>query len=113
MAMDEDIGYVRLRVPKRVTPGEVIMVRVLVTHPMEGIERTAQGKVIERAYRFIYRVVVLYNDREVTQFEPSQNVSANPMFGFPLRVTEPGVLRVIFIETVNDRRYEASTKLEF
>jgi hypothetical protein len=45
-----DIGKVRLRVPSSIKAGDIVKVRSLVIHPMERIERDAQGKIIDKKY---------------------------------------------------------------
>jgi hypothetical protein len=48
-----DIGKVRLRVPSSIKPGDVVQVRSLVIHPMERVERDAQGKIVQKNYNYI------------------------------------------------------------
>jgi sulfur-oxidizing protein SoxZ len=93
-----EIGRVRIKAPASARAGEVVKLRVLVMHPMQMVERK-DGKPVDRNYRFINRVLVSYLGRDVAQFETSQSISENPVFAFALRVTEPGPLRVTFLDT--------------
>ena len=93
-----DIGQVRIRIPSSVKAGEIVRARVLVIHPMEIVERK-DGKPVDKNYRFINRVVVTYLDREIAQFDTTQSISENPFFAFAFKATEPGVLRVTFLDT--------------
>ena len=93
-----DIGQVRIRIPSSVKVGEIVRARVLVIHPMEIVERK-DGKPVDKNYRFINRVVVTYLDREIAQFDTTQSISENPFFAFAFKATEPGVLRVTFLDT--------------
>ena len=93
-----DIGQVRIRIPSSVKAGEIVRARVLVIHPMEIVERK-DGKPVDKNYRFINRVVVTYLDREIAQFDITQSISENPFFSFAFKATEPGVLRVTFLDT--------------
>ena len=52
-----DIGRVRMRIPASIKPGEVVKVRVLVTHPMEIVQRK-DGKPVDKNYHFINHVIV-------------------------------------------------------
>jgi sulfur-oxidizing protein SoxZ len=104
-------GFVRTRVPRAAKPGEVIRVRMLIVHPMEGIERDAAGNVLARPYNFIYRCAVYFNGRPVLTITPTQSVSANPYFSFPLRVTAAGTLRVVFEDSAG-QQYEDSKRIE-
>jgi thiosulfate oxidation carrier complex protein SoxZ len=107
-----DIGKVRLRIPSTIKPGEVIRVRSLVIHPMERIERDKQGKLIERNYNYITKVVVTYLGKTVVTFETTQSVSENPFFSFAVRATDPGQLKVTFTDTTGGT-YEGSADIKF
>ncbi|MBM3642669.1 MAG: thiosulfate oxidation carrier complex protein SoxZ, partial [Alphaproteobacteria bacterium] len=42
------MAEVRIRVPKTIKQGEIITVRALVPHPMEIIQRGADGKTVDK-----------------------------------------------------------------
>jgi sulfur-oxidizing protein SoxZ len=107
-----DIGKVRLRVPSTIKPGEVVRVRSLVIHPMERIERDKQGKIIERNYNYITKVMVTYLGKTVATFDTTQSVSENPFFSFTVRATDPGPLKVTFTDT-NGGKYEGTADIKF
>jgi sulfur-oxidizing protein SoxZ len=93
-----DIGRVRIRLPATIKAGEVVRARVLVIHPMEIVERK-DGKPVDKNYLFINRVVVSYLGREIATFDTTQSISENPFFAFAFKATEPGVLKVTFLDT--------------
>jgi sulfur-oxidizing protein SoxZ len=103
---------VRLRLPSSIRAGDVIRVRALVMHPMERIERDRQGKIIEKTYNYINRITVTYLDRTVVTFDTTQSVSENPSIAFPIRVTDPGQVRVTFSDTTGGR-YEGVADVKF
>ena len=107
-----DIGRVRIRVPSTITPGEVIRVRSLIMHPMEIVRRDKEGKIIIRNYNFVHSVLVTYNGKEVLRGELSQAISQNPLFTFPVKVTQPGKLTVTFLDTAG-KKYEGSAEVTF
>ncbi len=107
-----DVGKVRLRLPASIKPGEVVRVRSLVIHPMERIERDAQGKVIQKNYNYINKVTVTYLGKTVTTFDTTQSVSENPFFSFAVKATDPGPLKVTFTDTTGGR-YEGSADIKF
>ncbi len=107
-----EIGRVRIRVPSSIKPGDVVRVRSLVIHPMERIERDKQGKVIERNYNYINKVVVTYLGKTVASFDTTQNLSENPFFAFSFRATDPGQLRVTFMDTTGGK-YEGMADIKF
>jgi sulfur-oxidizing protein SoxZ len=105
------VGQVRIRVPERAKAGEVITVRVLVTHPMEIMELKG-GKPVERRYNFIHRVEATYNGKPVFEAETSQAISQNPLFVFPVRVDAPGIVRVTFHDT-EGKTFTAQAEVKF
>ncbi len=106
-----EIGKVRIRVPSPVSKGEVVTVRTLVTHPMEIVERK-EGKVVEKNYNFVYKVVATYNGKQILEVETTQSISQNPLFAFPLKVNEPGTLKISFTDT-HGQTYEGTAEIKF
>ena len=105
-------SFVRISVPKNIKANDVIRVRTLAVHQMDGIERTKQGAVIPKAYNFIYKCTVTYNGKMVMTIAPTQSVSSNPYFAFPLKVTAPGELKVVF-EDSSGQQHEAVKQIVF
>jgi sulfur-oxidizing protein SoxZ len=106
-----DIGRIRIRIPSSIKAGDIVKVRVLVIHPMEIVQRK-DGKVVDKNYLFINHVVVTYQDKEIAQFEVTQSISENPFFAFAFKATEPGVLRVTFLDT-HGGKYEGAADIKF
>jgi sulfur-oxidizing protein SoxZ len=106
-----EIGRVRIRVPSSIKRGDVVKVRVRVVHPMETVQRK-DGKPVDKNYLFINRVVVSYLEKEIAQFETTQSISENPFFAFAFKATEPGVLRVTFLDT-HGGKYEGTADIRF
>ena len=105
-----EVGRVRIRLPSAIKAGEIVKARVLVIHPMEIVQRK-DGKVVDKNYLFINRVVVSYLDREIAQFETTQSISENPFFTFAFKATDPGVLRVAFLDT-HGGKYEGTADVK-
>jgi sulfur-oxidizing protein SoxZ len=106
-----EIGRVRIRVPSSIKPGDVVRARVLVIHPMEIVQRR-DGKPVDKDYHFINRVIVNYLGKEIAQFETTQSISENPFFSFTFKATEPGPLKVTFLDT-HGGKYEGATDIKF
>lgn len=104
------MAEVRIRLPKSYQKDEVISVRALVQHPMEIVERK-DGKAVDRVYNFIHSVTVTFNGKEVMKGEMTQSLSANPFIEFPLKVTEPGKLEIVFEDTAG-RKYTGSAEVK-
>jgi thiosulfate oxidation carrier complex protein SoxZ len=107
-----DIGKVRLRVPSSIKAGDIVRVRSLVIHPMERVERDAQGKVIDKKYNFINKITVTYLGKPVLSFDTTQSVSENPFFSFAFKATDPGPLKIVFSDTTGGQ-YEGSVDIKF
>lgn len=105
-----ELGRVRVRVPATIRAGDVIRVRCLIIHPMERVERDAQGRLVERRYRYITSMTATYLGRTVLTLDTTQSVAENPTVVFALRVTGPGPLRVVFADT-HGHRYEGGVDL--
>lgn len=105
------VGQVRIRVPEKAKAGEVVTVRVLVTHPMETLA-IKDGKPVQRQYNFIHRVEATYNGRKVFDSEVTQAVSQNPLIAFPIKVNEPGTVKVTFHETTG-KTYTGEAQIRF
>jgi hypothetical protein len=96
------MGEVKIRVPASITRGSVARARALVLHPNERVERK-DGRAVDRNYRFVTRVVVNYLDRDIAEFDTSTSIGENPSFGFAFRATEPGRLKVTFVDSHGSR----------
>jgi sulfur-oxidizing protein SoxZ len=91
------IGEARIRVPDRVTRGELIVVNAIVSHPMDtGFFRDADGKPIP-AY-FIKDVVVTYGDQEVARFIWTSGISRDPVVSFTLRADHQAPLTMTWTD---------------
>ena len=91
------IGEARIRVPDRVTKGEVIMVNAIISHPMDtGFFRDADGQPIP-AY-FIKDVVVAYGGEEVARFMWTSGVSRDPIVSFTLRADREAPLTMTWTD---------------
>jgi len=91
------LGEARIRVPDRITRGEVIVVNALISHPMDtGFFRTVEGQPIP-AY-FVKDVVVRYGDQEVARFEWTSGVSRDPVISFTLRADREAPLSMVWTD---------------
>ena len=101
----------RIRIPSSIKAGDIVKVRVLVIHPMEVVERK-DGKPVDKNYHFINRMIVSYLGKELLNAETTQSVSENPFFSFAFRATEPGQVKVTFLDT-HGGKYEGTADIKF
>jgi sulfur-oxidizing protein SoxZ len=105
------IGDARIRIPDRITRGDLIIVNAIVVHPMDtGFFRTAEGQPIP-AY-FIKDVVVTYGEEEVARFEWTSGVSKDPIVSFTLRADKEAPLSMVWTDTKGGV-YRQSVKIAF
>jgi len=92
------IGEARIRIPDRISRGEIITVNAIVSHPMDtGFFRTPEGTPIP-AY-FIKDVVVTYGDAEVARFMWTSGVSKDPIVSFTLKADREAPLTITWTDT--------------
>ncbi|HEX2249894.1 MAG TPA: thiosulfate oxidation carrier complex protein SoxZ [Gemmatimonadales bacterium] len=95
--MINDIGEARIRVPSRITRGDLITVNAIISHPMDtGFFRTAEGAPIP-AY-FIKDVVVTYGNEEIARFEWTSGISRDPLVSFTLKAEKEAPLSMVWTD---------------
>ncbi len=91
------IGDARIRIPDRISRGDLITVNAIVVHPMDtGFFRTAEGQAIP-AY-FIREVVVTYGEDQVARFEWTSGVSKDPIVSFTLTADKEAPLTMVWTD---------------
>jgi sulfur-oxidizing protein SoxZ len=91
------IGDARIRIPDRITRGDLITVNAIVVHPMDtGFFRTADGQPIP-AY-FIKGVRITYGDEQVARFEWTSGVSKDPIVSFTLTADREAPLTMVWTD---------------
>jgi sulfur-oxidizing protein SoxZ len=95
--MINHIGDARIKVPDRITRGEVIQVNSIISHPMDtGFFRTAEGQPIPAYY--IKEVVVNYGEEEVARFEWTSGISRDPVVTFTLKADKEAPLTMVWTD---------------
>jgi sulfur-oxidizing protein SoxZ len=95
MRLMRETGDARIRVPDRITRGEIIYVNSIISHPMDtGFFRTAEGQPIP-AY-FIKDVVVTYGDEQVARFTWTSGISRDPVLSFALKADKEAPLAMVW-----------------
>jgi sulfur-oxidizing protein SoxZ len=95
--MTSHIGEARIKVPNRITRGEVIVVNSIISHPMDtGFFRNADGDAIP-AY-FIKEVVVTYGEQEVARFEWTSGISRDPVVSFTVTADKEAPLTMVWTD---------------
>lgn len=91
--------------------GDVVTVQTIIVHPMDTGFMTDKhsGKRIPQFY--VNKETILFNDKAVASFELGVSASANPKIKFPLKITGPGTLKVIF-ENNKGEKFEKMTKVK-
>lgn len=107
----ERIGNPQIRLPRALRPGEVVEVRTRLDHASYTGLALKGGKHVREMPGFYVKQMLVYVDtRKVSEFEMTSAVSPNPLIRFPLKVSGGGTLRVVFVNS-EDQRWEAAQPL--
>jgi sulfur-oxidizing protein SoxZ len=92
----------RIKLPESMKPGEIILVKALITHVMEtGNRKDADGKPIPR--NIINTVTAAVAGKQVFKAEFGPGVSANPFLAFHMKVPGPGELEIVWLDDQGGR----------
>ncbi len=87
----------RIKLPEMMKTGETIEVKALVRHAMErGHRKDAQGKTIPR--NIIHTFTADLDGNRIFDAEFGTGVAANPFMSFYMRVSQPGRLKLTWID---------------
>lgn len=101
--MSSPIGQPRVRLPAQIRTGEVIEIRTLISHIMEtGQRRNQEGQIVPRD--IIRSFTCTLDGAEVFSMDLAPAISANPYIAFPLRVTGPGTLEMVWTNDAGEQR---------
>lgn len=87
----------RIKVPKKVSAGDVITIKTLVSHKMEsGQRKDKEGKTIPRM--IINKFTCEFNGAPVFSCDMDPAVAANPYFEFKAKVEESGTFKFTWVD---------------
>ena len=87
----------RIKVPKKVSAGDVITIKTLVSHKMEsGQRKDKEGNPIPR--KIINKFSCEFNGASVFSCDIDPGVAANPYFEFKAKVEEAGTFKFTWVD---------------
>lgn len=87
----------RIKIPKKVSAGDVITIKTLVSHKMEsGQRKDKEGKTIPRM--IINKFSCEFNGTPVFSCDMDPAVAANPYFEFKAKVEESGTFKFTWVD---------------
>jgi len=87
----------RVKIPKSAAPGEVVVIKTLISHDMEsGQRKDKDGKVIPR--QIINKFTCEFNGKPVFSCDIDPAISANPYFEFSAKVMESGTFKFAWVD---------------
>jgi sulfur-oxidizing protein SoxZ len=111
MRLMRTVGEARIRVPDRISRGEIITINSIISHPMDtGFFRTAEGQPIP-AY-FIKDVVITYGNEQVARFTWTSGISRDPVISFTLRADKEASLTMVWSDNKGGV-YRQSARITF
>jgi len=106
------LGNPRIRLPEAIRVGDIVQVRAKVDHNSYTGLVLKSGKYVREAPEFyIKQMLVFLDDQQVSEFQMTSAVSANPLIRFPLQVIRSGTLRVVFTNS-EGQRWEAAQRIQ-
>jgi sulfur-oxidizing protein SoxZ len=91
----------RIKVPERITAGEVVEIKTLATHIMEtGNRKDAAGNKIPRD--IIHTFTATFEGQPVFSADLGPGIAANPYIAFYLKVPGPGTLELTWLDDAGD-----------
>jgi sulfur-oxidizing protein SoxZ len=91
------MARVLINIPKQARKGEVIDIKVLISHPMEsGQRRTDDGQIIPR--KIINRFVCSWNGEEVFSADLFPAIAANPFLSFTAVAEASGTVSMTWVD---------------
>lgn len=111
VGLKEDIKPRITLKPKEAKKGDVIEVRVKIEHPQDpgGRPDRATKKMLPRHY--ITKMESFYAGKPLCSYDCTTGLSSDPIFGFMLRVDEPGTLNIV-LECNIGNRFENSIEIK-
>jgi len=105
----------KIKVINQIKKGDILEIQVQHRYPsITGLATIGDSDDFMRKEAAVYlkEMKATYNGKEVGTFLMSSAVSANPRISFPLKVDEPGMLKVSF-ESNTGEKFEAEKEIKF
>ncbi|TNC71339.1 thiosulfate oxidation carrier complex protein SoxZ [Rubellimicrobium roseum] len=97
-----------VNIPETAAPGDIVEVKILISHPMEtGFRTGADGNLVPRD--IIHELRCLYAGEEVFRAEIFPAIAANPFLGFFLRATETAEVELLWTDEAGQEHSERRT----
>ena len=91
------MARVLLNMKKTAAPGEIVEVKLLISHPMEsGQRRDETGQIVPR--NIIKEFRCTYGEAEVLHLELHPAIAANPYLAFSLRAEKSGTVSMTWVD---------------
>jgi desulfoferrodoxin (superoxide reductase-like protein) len=104
-------GHPRVALPGSLRRGEVVEVKTRLDHNSYTGLVSRNGRFVREAPDFyVKQMLVFLDDQQLSEFQMTAAVSANPLIRFPLRAARSGTLRIVFVNS-EGRRWEVSQPL--
>jgi len=95
----------RIKVPERVSVGEIVEIKTLATNIMEtGNRKDVAGNKIPRD--IIHTFIATFEGEPVFSADLGPGIAANPYIAFYLKVTGPGTLELVWLDDAGDKTVE-------
>lgn len=101
--MANNFGDIQIRVPRKITTGQIISVKARIFHPMEtGLRKDEEMQTIFPAH-YITSVKIYYGDKLITHFDWTSAVSKDPLMTFSIRAGKAAPLKIVWEDNKGGR----------
>jgi sulfur-oxidizing protein SoxZ len=91
------VARVLLNMSKTAKPGDIVEVKLLISHPMEsGQRKDESGQTVPRNIIHAFRCT--YNGAEVLNLDLNPAIAANPYLAFSLRAEKSGTVEMSWVD---------------
>jgi sulfur-oxidizing protein SoxZ len=91
------VARVLLNMSKTAKPGDIVEVKLLISHPMEsGQRKDESGQTVPRNIIHAFRCT--YNGAEVLTLDLNPAIAANPYLAFSLRAEKSGTVEMSWVD---------------
>ena len=86
-----------VNVPETAAAGEIVEIKILISHPMEtGFRTGSDGRLVPR--NIILKLRATYAGVEIYRVDLHPSVAANPFFAFHLRAVDTGEVEITWTD---------------
>jgi hypothetical protein len=101
------MGKPRMKLPRNITAGEIIEVRVKIKHPsitgLKLVDEEKQEFIREKPSVFLKKMDVIYGGKVILEYIMTSATSPDPLIRFKMKAVKEGPLKIVFENSLNSQ----------